>query len=106
MTLLSILLDNAVKYCSEGGGIALELSGGDRPLLTVSNSVDQPIDTQRIFDRFYREDASRSRQTGGFGIGLSAAQAIARAHGAKLTARCEDGRILFSLRFPVRKATS
>ena len=102
--LLSILLDNAVKYCSEGGGIALELSGGDRPLLRLSNSVSgEEIDTERIFDRFYRRDESRSRQTGGFGIGLSAARAIARAHGAELTAECAEGRICFSLRFPIRK---
>ena len=105
--LLSILLDNAVKYCAEGGEIRLSLTGGERPVLQVSNSIGgQNIDTRRIFDRFYREDESRSRQTGGFGIGLSAAQAIARAHKAELDARCEDGRIFFSLRFPVRKATS
>ena len=53
-------------------------------------------DLERLFDRFYRPDDSRSSHTGGSGIGLSIARAVAQAHGGKITAqKREEGRILF-----------
>ncbi|MBR3241990.1 MAG: two-component sensor histidine kinase, partial [Parasporobacterium sp.] len=45
----------------------------------------------RMFDRFYRMDASRNSETGGHGIGLSMAKAITEAHGGKISASSEDG---------------
>ena len=101
--LCSILADNAVKYCPEHGEILITLrSENHRVCLRVSNTVTEVPDLNRIFDRFYRADSSRNQKSGGFGIGLSAAQAIARLHKAELTAGYDhDDRLLsFSARFP------
>lgn len=87
---LSILLDNAVKYCDENGEISVKLAGGLRPSLTIKNSYKNAdaLDTDRLFDRFYRADPARTAG-GGFGIGLSIAKAVADAHRARLFAYCE-----------------
>lgn len=101
--MLTILIDNAVKYAGDNGWINVSLKlEGKTPLFEVQNSceaVDQ-MDFTRLFDRFYREDASRSRETGGYGIGLSIAQAIAQAHKTKINVRkIEDNAIAFSVVF-------
>lgn len=84
-----ILLDNAVKYAGEQGTVTVTLAEtGDRITLRVHNT-GAPIDAQHlphIFERFYRADAARNRDRGGYGLGLSIAKTIADAHGAKLTA--------------------
>ena len=56
-----------------------------------------PEDADRRFERFYRADSDRSRKKGGYGIGLSAARAIAGANGGKISASAENGRIVFTL---------
>ena len=86
---LRILLDNAVKY-GEGQPVTL-MSGTDTPgwvFVSVSDNGPgiAPGDMPRLFDRFYRSDASRARQTGGAGLGLSIAHWIAIRHGGKITA--------------------
>lgn len=87
--LLFLLLDNAVKYSPSGDKIALTLKkAGKGCLLTVANTSATPIDEDNIdqlFDRFYRGDASRNSETGGYGIGLSTAKAIVEAHNGKIT---------------------
>lgn len=92
--LISILTDNAIKYAVKPSTITIRLKNRGRSgaLLEVANRCDKmPAgDLSRLFERFYRADASRARQSGGYGIGLSVAQAIAQAHKAKLTARRED----------------
>jgi signal transduction histidine kinase len=92
--LVSTLLDNAMKYSNDQGSIALHLTQQKKNLkLEVFNTVDG-MDTKnldRLFDRFYRSDASRSRETGGYGIGLSIAKSIVEAHHGKITAHSEDG---------------
>jgi signal transduction histidine kinase len=91
--LVSVLMDNAVKYCDEGGAIRLTLASAKRGItLTVRNDC-QPLDREaldRLFDRFYRVDKSRSRQTGGFGVGLSIARGIAETHRGSIRAVCPD----------------
>jgi signal transduction histidine kinase len=88
--LVSILMDNAVKYSPENGTISVTLKKQGRSLvLSVCNQTKQPVDPQslhHVFDRFYRMDASRSSETGGHGIGLSIAQAIVTSHGGKISA--------------------
>jgi signal transduction histidine kinase len=94
--LFSILFDNALKYTPEGGRITIRLEKDSR-YVTVRQSntctPDQmPGDPSRLFERFYRED--RSRKKGGYGIGLSAAAAIARANHADLSARAAGENII------------
>ena len=93
--LLSILLDNALKYSDEGGKIRLDIyRSHNRICMKVFNTCElQGItDLERLFDRFYRPDESRSTNTGGTGIGLSMAQAIVEAHGGKITVNSTDGK--------------
>lgn len=80
--LMTILFDNAVKYTEEEGDIYFEISTTDRSLyLTVAdNGIGiSAADKKKIFDRFYRVDKARTRQKGGFGLGLSLAKQIADA---------------------------
>jgi len=93
--MLSILLDNAVRYTDEGGQIRLIVSKKrGKAVITVWNTchIEETTGLERLFDRFYRPDESRSRDTGGSGIGLSIAQAAARAHGGSITVKSEDGK--------------
>lgn len=98
--MVSILLDNALKYSPEGGSIFLDAqSAGKKTEILVSNTVDaaQQIDTSRLFDRFYRADESHSNTVSGTGIGLSIARATAEAHGGEISARQKDGLIRFRI---------
>lgn len=95
--LVSVLLDNAVKYSTEGGSIRLRLEGSKKGVrLTVQNDCQpiEPAQLERLFDRFYRLDKSRTRQTGGFGVGLSIARSIAEAHHGAIRAVCPEARVI------------
>ena len=90
--LISILLDNALKYSPEGSEITVSLKKRGRSvLLSVSNIAESLTreDTEHMFDRFYRSDSSRGSR-GGFGIGLSVASAIVAAHKGRITAELDD----------------
>ena len=96
--LVSILLDNAVKYAPEDGVIRLRLARqGKFAALSVWNTTATPIPREsldKLFDRFYRTDPSRSSETGGHGIGLSIAKAVVGAHRGKISAETDDGQSL------------
>lgn len=96
--LVSILLDNALKYSPPGGEIAMTARRAGRGiLLTVSNTAE-PMDSKtlsRLFDRFYRADQARSG--GGYGLGLSIARAIVTAHRGKISAAYEGGKLTISV---------
>lgn len=79
--LASILLDNAVKYCDEGGEIRVEVCQHRYPVMIVENTYAQvgQLELDRLFDRFYRADKARTF-SGSFGVGLSIAQSIVRSH--------------------------
>ena len=99
--MLSILLDNAVKYSDEKGEIRLDIyRRRGKICIEVSNTCELPaaLDLDRLFDRFYRVDESRSTRTGGTGIGLSMAQAIAESHGGRIEVKGMDGK---KIRFKV-----
>lgn len=85
--LITVLLDNAVKYTESGGMIRAKLSGNDKNIaLSIANTCE-PIDhPEKLFDRFYRGDSARTQKNGGYGIGLSVAQAIAELHKGTITA--------------------
>lgn len=101
--LVSILVDNAVKYSDGTGSISVKLEGqgGTSKLskgfrLQVFNSCEhiEPESVKHLFDRFYRAEQSRNSQTGGYGIGLSVAKAVVDAHKGKITADTADGKSL------------
>ena len=95
--LVSILLDNAVKYSDAGGEIRVMLEKQGRTgHLSVFNTVESisQQELEHLFDRFYRTDRSRNSKTGGYGIGLSIASAVAAAHKGKILASSRDGRSL------------
>ena len=98
--LVSILCDNAVKYAPEGDTIAVILARSRKGIMLITdNAVQQPMSDEtlrHLFDRFYRADASRSRESGGYGIGLSVARAIAEKHGGSIRVRqTPEGRVRF-----------
>lgn len=104
---IEILLDNAVKYVNEGGVITLSLtSEGKKIHFFIENTCDEMPggDLRRLFDRFYRADEARTHQTGakgGYGIGLSMADAIIRQHRGKIKAdRVSPDKIRFSVELP------
>lgn len=95
--LLSILLDNAVKYSGDRGKICLDIRKKGKNLKISVYNTAQSITKENIehlFDRFYRKDASRNSETGGYGIGLSIAKAVVAAHKGKITASSMDGKSL------------
>lgn len=100
--ILSVLLDNALKYCDGGGEISVTLKKEHRhPVLWVENDFVEvsslPLD--RLFDRFYRADKARTGGNG-FGIGLSLAKALAEKNRATLTVQNITGKkIRFTLKF-------
>ena len=97
---INILIDNAVSHSSEHSEITVRLKKSrGKAKLTVENQ-GRPIpkeDLQRIFDRYYRTDASRSRDTGGFGLGLAIAKTVAEKHGGSITAESDESRTVFTL---------
>ena len=103
--LVGVLLDNAIKYGRDGGTITLTLRRTDRQArLTVSNPGDPipPDQLRRLFERFYRADASRGEQTG-FGLGLSIAASIASEHRGTLKAESDAASTRFLFTMPLKK---
>lgn len=89
MQLISILLDNATKYGPDHGDLSILLKKENRAIiLQVKNTceVKPEEDIDKLFDRFYRGDSARTQKNGGYGIGLSAARAIAEANGGTIVA--------------------
>ena len=88
------LLENAVKYSERGTRVAMSACEDDgRVLLTVSDEgIGIPgRHLERIFERFYRVDRARSRDSGGTGLGLSIVRHVARAHGGEVTVESREG---------------
>ena len=102
---IAILLDNAVKYGAAGGAITLTLQKTDRQArLTVANPGEPipPQQLRRLFERFYRADASRGEQSG-FGLGLPIAATIAAEHKGTLKAESDAASTRFILTLPLKK---
>ena len=103
---LDALIENAVQYTDEYARIELAAFRSATRSCCRSRDAGQgiPADAQeRIFERFARTDASRSRRLGGSGLGLSIVAAIARAHGGSCSVRSSEGAgSVFELRLPSR----
>lgn len=89
------LVSNAIKYSNDGGTVRIVIEDmKDSGIIHVEDSgigIPQK-DLKRIFERFYRTDRSRNRETGGAGIGLTIAKTIVQAHGGKISAQSEEGK--------------
>ncbi|MGT2924076.1 sensor histidine kinase [Streptococcus caviae] len=100
--LVTLLVDNANKYCDEGETVSVKLSktsGFKKAKLEVSNTFKEgaKIDYSRFFDRFYREDESHNNQTSGYGIGLSMAQSIVNIFKGKISVSYKNDAITFKI---------
>ncbi|NLV72940.1 MAG: hypothetical protein GXY46_10140, partial [Actinobacteria bacterium] len=109
-TLTRNLLENAIRYTEPGGLIELRLKtetssdGRQWAVLSVSdNGVGIPLaDQQRVFERFYRVDKARSRETGGTGLGLSIVRHAAERHGGSVQLKSTVGvGSVFTVRLPL-----
>ncbi len=100
------LLDNALKYSGAGGDVLLTVQRSDSHVaITIEDSGIgiSEADLPHIFKRFYR--ANRARSGGGYGLGLSLAESIARAHGARIDVRSVEGASsVFQVMFAARVA--
>ncbi|NWG33312.1 MAG: HAMP domain-containing protein [Chloroflexi bacterium] len=108
---LTNILDNALRHTPEGGYITLSAkqTGGRVELAVQDSGPGLPkAETERIFERFYRADASRRRDDGGSGLGLAIAKSIVQAHNGQVWAESEPGKglkivISLPIRFPSDK---
>lgn len=92
--LVTILLDNAFKYSNAKGYIAISLTQSAEKKQLLIHNTGKGIDIKdqkRIFERFYRIDSSRSRQSGGYGLGLSIAESIVKNHKGQISVK-SDGK--------------
>ncbi len=98
------LLDNAIRYTKPGGrvDVGLRPANGAVALIVEDTGLGIPSrDLPRIFERFYRVDRARSRETGGTGLGLSIVKHVVENHGGTVTVSSELGRgTTFEVRLP------
>ncbi len=93
--ILSILIDNAVKYSKEQGEISVKLyTHSNRKVIEVYNTGEgiPPDKLKKVFERFYRQDEVRNSKSGGYGLGLAIAKETVEAHNGKITAQSEYGK--------------
>ena len=103
--LVSVLLDNAIKYGAGGGTITLSLQRTERQARLVVSNPGEPIPAEQLshlFERFYRADASRGEKSG-FGLGLPIAQTIAQEHKGTLKAESDTTSTRFLYTMPLKK---
>lgn len=103
--LVSVLLDNAIKYGQDGGTITMTLQKTDRHARLIVTNPGEPIPPEqlkRLFERFYRADASRGEKSG-FGLGLPIANTIAAEHKGTLKAESDAASTRFFFTVPLKK---
>lgn len=100
------IIENGIKYSADGGTVKVSLArdGRDAVLKITDNGVGIPKeDIPHIFDRFYRVDKARSRETGGTGLGLSIVQQIVRLHGGSISVQSQiDKGTTFTIELPLK----
>ena len=98
------LLDNAVKFCPQGGRLGLKIrEGGSKAYVSVSNEGDTipPEELSLVFDRFHKLDKSRSRNKDGWGLGLYIVKTIVCSHGENISVTSKDGKTEFTFTMPL-----
>ncbi len=98
------LVDNAVKFCPEGGNLGLTIQeGGNKVYVSVSNEGDTipPEELPLVFDRFHKLDKSRSKNRDGWGLGLYIVKTIVCSHGENISVTSRDGRTEFTFTMPL-----
>ena len=97
------LLDNAVKFCPEGGTLTVSIREGDGKLYTtVGNDGDIPADElPLVFDRFHKLDKSRAQNRDGWGLGLYIVKSLIGRHGEDISVTSHDGRTEFTFTLPM-----
>ena len=98
------LLDNAVKFCPDGGDLGLTLTEGDSKLfVSVSNSGQTipPEELSLLFDRFHKIDKSRTEKKDGWGLGLYIVKTIVGLHGEDISVTSLDGKTEFTFTLPL-----
>ena len=103
---VSNLLSNALRHAPEAGDVTIRIAATAQATTVAVENTGADIDAKilpRLFDRFYRADASRTHlDTDGSGLGLAITRAIAEAHGGRVTVTSSNGRTCFALVFPHR----
>ena len=98
------LLDNAVKFCPEGGTLGLTIrEGGSKAYVSVSNDGQTipPEELPLVFDRFHKLDKSRSQNRDGWGLGLYIVKTIVCAHGENISVTSKNGKTEFTFTMPL-----
>ena len=98
------LLDNAVKFCPEGGTLGLKIrEGGSKAYVSISNDGDTipPEELPLVFDRFHKLDKSRSQNRDGWGLGLYIVKTIVCSHGENISVSSKDGKTEFTFTMPL-----
>lgn len=98
--LISILIDNAIKYSDKKGNVKINLykDNNDIILEVINKGVAiKEEDKEKIFDRFYKVDSSRNRKSNNYGLGLSIAKKIVELHNGKIEANSKDGYTTFKV---------
>ena len=98
--LMSILIDNAIKHCTEKGKVFVNLSKSNKQIILEVKNTGLPIkkeDEEKIFERFYKVDTSRNRDSNNYGLGLAIAKNIVTRHNGEISAYSMDGYTTFKV---------
>ena len=101
--LVSILVDNAISHGESDGKVQVSLTHTRSTAVLSVRNAGSPIpqeQLERLFERFYRADESRSGEEKHYGLGLSIAKAIVQAHSGKIEVLCRDGFVEFRVSLP------